>query len=86
LIELLIVVAIIGILAAIAIPNLLHAQTRAKVAAVRANFTTLATAVETYYVDNDRYGVIDGSVGLASPGKAAELSHHAERLSVQLPV
>jgi len=55
LIELLIVVAIIGILAAIAIPNFLEAQTRAKVVSVRHNFTTLATGLETYCIDHDLY-------------------------------
>ena len=55
LIELLIVVAIIAILAAIAIPNFLAAQMRAKVTSVRANFTTLATGLESYYVDYNQY-------------------------------
>lgn len=55
LIELLIVVAIIGILAAIAIPNFLQAQTRAKVAKVEADFRTIALALESYCVDNQYY-------------------------------
>lgn len=55
LIELLIVVAIIGILAAIAIPNFLMAQVRAKVARVRADHQTVATALETYRVDSNSY-------------------------------
>lgn len=55
LIELLIVVAIIAILAAIAIPNFLAAQIRSKVANNRADFKTLATALESYYVDNNSY-------------------------------
>jgi prepilin-type N-terminal cleavage/methylation domain-containing protein len=55
LIELLIVVAIIGILAAIAIPNFLEAQTRAKVARCRADLYNLATAQESYMVDNNDY-------------------------------
>lgn len=55
LIELLIVVAIIGILAAIAIPNFLEAQTRAKVARAESDERTLATAIEMYYVDNHDY-------------------------------
>src|SRR5437870_12866546 len=55
LIELLIVVAIIAILAAIAIPNFLAAQVRAKVSRAKAEMRTLATAIESYEVDNNRY-------------------------------
>lgn len=55
LIELLIVVAIIAILAAIAVPNFLEAQMRAKVSRVRTDLRTVATALESYYVDNNRY-------------------------------
>ncbi len=55
LIELLIVVAIIAILAAIAIPNFLAAQTRSKVARVQSEERTIATALESYYVDNTMY-------------------------------
>jgi prepilin-type N-terminal cleavage/methylation domain-containing protein len=53
LIELLIVVAIIAILAAIAVPNFLEAQTRSKVSRVKADFRSLATAIEAYAVDNN---------------------------------
>lgn len=55
LIEILIVVAIIAILAAIALPNYLAAQTRSKVSRARAELQTLATALESYYVDNNDY-------------------------------
>lgn len=55
LIELLIVVAIIGILAAIAIPNFLEAQVRAKVARTKADMRTVATAIEMYRVDSNHY-------------------------------
>ncbi len=55
LIELLIVVAIIAILAAIAIPNYLAAQIRAKVSRAQAELQTFATALESYYVDNNDY-------------------------------
>ncbi len=54
LIELLIVVAIIAILAAIAVPNFLEAQTRSKIARVKADQRALATAIESYAVDNNR--------------------------------
>ena len=55
LIELLIVVAIIAILAAIAIPNFLEAQTRSKVSRARADMRTIVTALEAYAVDNRTY-------------------------------
>ncbi|MDX1973692.1 MAG: prepilin-type N-terminal cleavage/methylation domain-containing protein [Candidatus Sumerlaeia bacterium] len=55
LIELLIVVAIIAILAAIAVPNFLEAQTRSKVSRVKADLRTVTTALESYYVDNNKY-------------------------------
>ena len=57
LIELLIVVAIIAILAAIAVPNFLDAQIRAKVARVTADMSTLHTAIETYRVDHNKIPV-----------------------------
>ncbi len=55
LIELLIVVAIIAILAAIAVPNFLEAQTRSKVSRAKADMRSLATAMESYYVDANTY-------------------------------
>lgn len=55
LIELLIVVAIIGILAAIAIPNFLEAQTRAKVSRAQAELRNMAIGIESYYVDYNNY-------------------------------
>ena len=62
LIELLIVVAIIGILAGIAIPNFLGARNRARVARVFADFRTIGTALESYYVDNTEYPAEDSWV------------------------
>lgn len=55
LIELLIVVAIIAILAAIAVPNFLEAQTRSKVSRMQAELRTVATSLEAYMVDNRKY-------------------------------
>ena len=59
LIELLIVVAIIGILAAIAIPNFMNAQVRAKVSRVQADHATIATALESYCIDFNTYPKCD---------------------------
>lgn len=55
LIELLIVVAIIAILAAILIPNFLRARAQSQVSATKGNMKNLATALESYYVDNNAY-------------------------------
>ncbi len=55
LIELLIVVAIIGILAAIAVPNFVNAQVKAKIARVEADFQAIATAQEIYRLDNNSF-------------------------------
>ena len=55
LIELLIVVAIIAILAAIALPNFLEAQVRAKVSRVKSDIRTVGLAMEAYQVDNNCY-------------------------------
>lgn len=54
LIELLIVVAIIGILAAITVPNFLCSLVKAKVARVQADLMTLSTSIEIYRIDNNK--------------------------------
>lgn len=55
LIELLIVVSIIAILAAIALPNFLAAQVRAKFTRCVADLRTVALAIEAYAVDTNHY-------------------------------
>ncbi|MBN2330139.1 MAG: prepilin-type N-terminal cleavage/methylation domain-containing protein [Candidatus Omnitrophica bacterium] len=55
LIELLIVVAIIGILAAIAVPNFLNAQVRAKIARVKGDLKAVSSALEMYRLDNNAF-------------------------------
>jgi type II secretion system protein G len=71
LIELLIVVAIIGILAAIAIPNLLTAMQRSKQKRTMADMRTIATAWEARATDINRYNAAGytlpaGSVTIAN--------------------
>lgn len=55
LIELLIVVAIIGILAAIAVPNFLNAMTRSKIARSQSEIRAIGMALETYKLDRNAY-------------------------------
>jgi prepilin-type N-terminal cleavage/methylation domain-containing protein len=55
LIELLIVVAIIAILAAIAVPNFLEAQVRSKNARAKSDMRNIIVAIQSYAVDNNKY-------------------------------
>src|SRR6266567_1529465 len=65
LIELMIVVVIIGILAAIAIPNFIAMQARAKEGSTKANMHTFQLASEDYGVQND--GVYPSAATLVGP-------------------
>jgi prepilin-type N-terminal cleavage/methylation domain-containing protein len=64
LIELLIVVAIIAILALIAVPNLLEAQMRSKIARVKNDMRAVAGALEAYRTDNPGYPDFIDVIGL----------------------
>jgi Tfp pilus assembly protein PilE len=50
-----IMLIMIPILVAIAVPNFFQAQTRAKVSRIKADLRTCATALEAYYIDNNAY-------------------------------
>jgi prepilin-type N-terminal cleavage/methylation domain-containing protein len=78
LIELMVVIAIIIILAAIAIPNYLKMTERAKKSRVAADFGALALALESYKTDWGTYPVIGTAdkFGKATDG-AALTSHFA---------
>lgn len=66
LIELLIVVAIIGIIAAIAIPNLLNAIDRGKQKRTMADLRSIGTAIESYSIDENNYPVVSTMGNLAT--------------------
>ncbi len=61
LIELMIVVAIIGILAAIAIPNFLRFQLKAKTSEGKTNLAAIRTSEESYYAEFGIYVSADAS-------------------------
>lgn len=66
LVEIMIVVAIIALLAAIAIPNLLRARLQANESAAQSALKTIATAEITYRSGNTAYGTLAQLSG-ASP-------------------
>ena len=55
LLELIIVVAIIGILAAIAMPKLMHTPDKAKEAVLRTDLRTFRDVIDQYYADKGKY-------------------------------
>ncbi len=65
LIELMIVVAIIGILAAIAIPNFVKFQARSKQGEVKSNLKALFTAEKSYFQEKDNYSSCIRKIGFA---------------------
>jgi len=86
LIELLIVVAIIAILAAIAVPNFLEAQTRAKISRAKADMRTITTGLETYNIDNNQYprsNIYSWAVSFGASGNS-QLIPTLERLTTPI--
>jgi general secretion pathway protein G len=55
LLELIIVIAIIGILAAIAMPKLMHTPDKAKEAVLRTDLRTFRDVIDQYYADKGKY-------------------------------
>ncbi|HPS03594.1 MAG TPA: prepilin-type N-terminal cleavage/methylation domain-containing protein [Candidatus Sumerlaeota bacterium] len=86
LIELLIVVAIIAILAAIAVPNFLEAQMRAKTSRVMAEFRTCRTAIESYRLDQGLYPEYNGLDNYIQPAVAPDAGPHFLPYTLTTPV
>ena len=74
LIELLIVVAIIGVLAAISIPNLLNALDRGKQKRTMSDLRSLATAIEEYNIDHSFYPPQASEADVAASGLVGALT------------
>lgn len=68
LIELMIVVAIIGILAAIAIPNFMNYQCKAKQAEAKSSLGSIRVAQEAYFAEYDKYSTDLPGIGFAVKG------------------
>lgn len=77
LIELVIVIGVVAMLAAISVPNYLEAQVRANIGKAKADMKTLVIGLESYYVDHNVYprpSDADGNflADLATPHDAFE--------------
>ncbi|HEY3347566.1 MAG TPA: prepilin-type N-terminal cleavage/methylation domain-containing protein [Nitrospirota bacterium] len=72
LIELMIVVAIIGILAAIAIPNFLKYQAKSKQAEAKTNLKGIFTSEVAYFGENNIYATTFSSMGFGLAGDKAK--------------
>jgi len=77
LIELMIVVAIIGILAAIAIPNFIKFQARSKQSEAKSNLKAMFTAEKAFKSEKDRYSPYVGEIGF-SPERNNRYAYRAK--------
>jgi type IV pilus assembly protein PilA len=77
LIELMIVVAIIGILAAIAIPNFIRFQARSKQGEAKANLKSMFTAERAFFQEKDRYSSYLNEIGF-SPERANRYAYRLD--------
>ncbi len=84
LVELLVVVVIIGILAAIALPNFIGAQKKAKAAAVKGNCRTVQIAAESYATDSGGAYAADATGSLRNylPGGSNTMTGTAGTMAV----
>jgi type IV pilus assembly protein PilA len=78
LIELMIVVAIIGILAAIAIPNFLRYQAQARQSEARTNLGGAFVAETSFFGENGRYSDFQ-EIGFALAGTTNRYTYRAQR-------
>ena len=75
LIELMIVVAIIGILAAIAIPNFLNYQCKAKQTEAKTTLGSIATCEDAYFAEYDTYTALLNAMGFVTIGANQRYSY-----------
>jgi len=88
LIEIMVVLAIMGLLAAIVAPNVIGALQKGKGQKVRADFTTLETALKMYKMDNGFYPTTDQGLEAlvtAPSGSPEPRSYPSEGYMPRLP-
>lgn len=83
LIELMIVVAIVAILAAVAIPNFLRYQAKSRQSEARANLGGIFVAETAYYSEHATYGLLS-EVGFVSSYAAARIYTYTDGTEIQV--
>ncbi len=80
LIEIMVVIVILGILAAVVVPNIMSRPDEARIAKAKQDIRALSTALDLYKLDNYAYPTTDqGIEALASkPTSAPEPKHYRE--------
>lgn len=75
LVELMVVIVIIGILAALAIPKLLGATSKAKLSEFKPVLKSVYTLQETHFQEAGAYSSVAGDIGYSAPGGKANFSY-----------
>lgn len=84
LIELMVVVAVLGIVAAIAVPNFLLYQMRSRQTEVRANLAGIFVAEVAFFGENTRYSAFN-DIGFALAGSANRYTYRAQDTNYVAP-
>ena len=86
LIELVVVILILGILAALIIPNVMNRAKEAKVAAAKSDIATLSSALQQFHVDCDRYPTTEEGLGALRVSPANITGWKAPYLDKDVPL
>lgn len=81
LVELVVIVAILGIMIAVAVPNFTRAEERAQVSRVRADLHMVAVALESYSADHGRYPLHGFPEEWPEPGSTYDYDYASQVLS-----
>ena len=81
LVEILIVVVILGILAAIVIPQFTDASTEAKISSMRSDLQMMRSQIELYKVQHNDDLPSDSALGLVAAGRAAAVAFFSSNAS-----
>lgn len=87
LIELMVVVVILGILAAVVIPRVMDRPEQARISAAKNNIRAISSALDMYRLDNFRYPTTDqGLDALVSPPDMQPLPENWNRYMNKIPL